>query len=125
MSAVHQSRTRRLSYLAVLVWLWAVTLAQAHVKTASIAQTRLTETPLLSLRLERENPCWQGVSLEAEAHLTLESRIGIFAGGDPINGFDANGLCVRSIRSSDSFAIAQEGVWGAEEGFDATANFLN
>jgi len=96
MSAVHQSRAGRLSFLAVLVWLWAAALAQAHVKTASIAQTRLSETPLLSLRLERENPCWQGVSLEEAAHLTLESRIGIFCGGDPVNRFDPDGRCLRA-----------------------------
>jgi hypothetical protein len=33
-------------------------------------------------------------------------------------------MCVRSVRSSDTFSVVQEGVWGAEEGVDATANFL-
>jgi len=96
MSAGHQSRAGRLSFLAVLAWLWAVCAVQAHVKTASIAQTRLSETPLLSLRLERGNPCWQGLSFEGEGRLSLAMPIGIFCGGDPINSFDPDGRCLEA-----------------------------
>jgi len=96
MGARLQSRARRLSFLAVMIWLWAVTLAQAHVRTASIAQIRLSEISLPPVRLEWGNPCWQGRSFEAQAHLSLELPIGIFTGGDPVNYFDPDGRCVEA-----------------------------
>ena len=74
-----------------MVWLWAACFAQANVRTDSIAQIRRDEMPLASVRLERGNPCWQGVFFEGLAHLRLESPIGIFCGGDPVNSFDPDG----------------------------------
>lgn len=53
-----------------------------------------------SVRLERENPCRQGVSFESQARLSLEMPIGIFCGGDPVNSFDADGRCANPVSTT-------------------------
>jgi hypothetical protein len=111
MGAGHHSRARRLSFLAVVFLFGVVMLAQANVKNASIAQIRLHEMSWPSVRLERENPCRQGVSFESQARLSLEMPIGIFCGGDPVNSFDPDGM------------LATQAGHIASQGVDAAWNF--
>jgi hypothetical protein len=96
-----------------MIWLWAVTLAQAHVRTASIAQIRLSEISLPPVRLEWGNPCWQGRSFEALAHLSLELPIGIFCGGDPVNSFDPDGRCANPSQNN---GVTAANIFGANGG---------
>lgn len=120
MGAGHHSRARRLSFLAVVFLFGVVMLAQANVKNASIAQIRLHEMSWPSVRLERENPCRQGVSFESQARLSLEMPIGIFCGGDPVNYSDPDGRCANPSQQN---GVSAANIFGANGG-DVNVNAL-
>jgi hypothetical protein len=91
MSACFHSGRRRLSaVLFCLFSLWAFA-AHAHTRNSFSFVPEQAQKPSFSLRLEAENPRQTSPPLAVSLYISPDGRIGIFAGGEPIDFFDADG----------------------------------
>ncbi len=86
-----------------------------HLMAILVSASCLAQGPLALVRLERESPCWQGVSLESQARLSREMPIGTFCNSYPLNSFDSDG---RLNKGYDNFGVSPHFLhFGFESGF--------
>ena len=99
MGACLQSGMRRLWFLAVLFCLWPFA-AQAITRTPFSLAPEPPQKPSFSLRLERGVPRQESPSSLVVVRVWPDGRIGLFCGGDPINGFDSDGRCIEGAATA-------------------------
>jgi hypothetical protein len=113
MGARLQSEMRRLWFLAVLLCLWPLA-AQAITRNPVSFIPEHPQKPSFSSRLERDGQYQERPSLLVVVYVTADGRIGIFCGGDPINGFDPTGRCFEKTVSAVGSYLYSGGSYGQE-----------
>ena len=106
MGACLQSGMRRLWFLAVLFCLWPFA-AQAITRTPFSLAPEPPQKPSFSLRLEKAVPRQESPSSLVVVRVWPDGRIGLFCGGDPVNGFDSDGRCLEYAGGKIAIGAAQ------------------